>query len=55
MLPELPASGLNVPANQSDVPGLTGIRQVAFRMPDSSRFLYVNTSVLRNLHRVPLH
>ena len=56
IMPDLPESGLNVPANQSAIPGTRVIERgnvAPGSNPDT--YVFVKTELRRNLYRVPLH
>jgi len=56
IVPDVPASGLNVPANQRAVPGVRIIEQGSVvPIGDGSTYVYVKSGHERNLYRVPLH
>jgi Tol biopolymer transport system component len=56
VMPDLPESGMNVPANQLTIPGTRIIEHgKAIAAADPSTYVYVKTELRRNLYRVPLH
>jgi Tol biopolymer transport system component len=56
LVPDVPESGLNVPANQRVVAGLKVIeRGSVVPIGDGSTYVYVKMGRERNLYRVPLH
>jgi Tol biopolymer transport system component len=56
VVPDLPESGLNVPANQSVIPGIRVIeRGQVVPGPDPSMYVFAKTEFRRNLYRVPVH
>jgi hypothetical protein len=55
-VPDLPESGLNVPANQSAIPGIRVIDHGrVIPGPDVSTYVFTKVEFQRNLYRVPLH
>jgi Tol biopolymer transport system component len=55
-VPDVPESGLNVPANRAAIPGIRIIDHgSAVPAPDPSTYVFVRTEFRRNLYRVPLH
>jgi hypothetical protein len=56
VVPDLPETGLNVPANQSAIPGTRVIeRGRVVPGPDPSIYVFEKTEFRRNLYRVPVH
>jgi Tol biopolymer transport system component len=55
-VPDVPESGLNVPANQRAVAGIRVIEQGnVVPIGDGTTFVYVKSGRERNLYRIPLH
>jgi len=55
-VPDVPASGLNVPANQHAVAGIRVVeRGSVVPIGDGSTYVYVMSGRERNLYRIPLH
>lgn len=56
LVPDVPESGLNIPANQRAISGLKVIdRGSVVPIGDGSTYVYVKSGRERNLYRVPLH
>jgi hypothetical protein len=55
LLPDIPASGLNVPENQAAIPGTRVVDRGAFPGHDPSTYVFAKVELQRNLYRIPLH